>query len=105
MADGVAIVPPDVKCSYLFDYLLKIGAMTFNGMANVPLNWQDINAWVQVTGIALDAWEASVIHKASEIYVNQIEFSKKPDAPMPERIIDRDQNKLAKSIKSILRGV
>lgn len=92
-----------MKCSYLFDYLLKLGVMSNNGMGNVPLSWQDIDAWMRVSGVQLDAWEAKVIHKASEIYVNQFELSKKPDAPMPERIVDYDQNKLAKRIKSILR--
>ena len=103
MADGTVIVVPEMKCSYLFDYLLKIGVMSFNGMANVPLSWQELNAWVQVTGTPLDAWELKVIHKASEVYVNQLEASRKPEAPMPERIIEQDPRKLAKRIKSILR--
>lgn len=92
-----------MRCSYLFDYLLKIGIMTYNGMANVPLSWQEINAWVQGTGTPLNAWELNVIHRASEVYVNQVELSRKPDAPMPERIIQQDPTKLAKRIKSILR--
>lgn len=100
---GVTIVVPEMKCSYLFDYLLQVGTMSFNGMANVPLSWQELNAWVQVTGITLNEWELRVIRRASEVYVNQLELSKKPDAPMPERIIEQDPRKLAKHIKSILR--
>jgi hypothetical protein len=103
MTDGVAIVVPEMQCSYLFDYLLKIGVMSFNGMANVPLSWQELNAWVQVTGTPLDAWELKVIHKASEVYVNQLELSRKIDAPMPQKIVEQDPRKLAKHIKSILR--
>lgn len=72
-------------------------------MGNTPLSWQDLNAWVQVTGTPLDAWELRVIHRASEVYVNQLELSKKPDAPMPEPIIQQDPNQLAKRIKNILR--
>ena len=92
-----------MKCSYLFDYLLKIGVMTSNGMSNVPLSWQELNAWVQATGVPLNFWELGVIHKASAVYVNQLELSRKPDAPMPERVIEQDPRKLAKHIKSILR--
>lgn len=103
LADGIAIVVPEMKCSYLFDYLLKIGVMTANGMANVPLSWQELNAWVQATGVPLNFWELGVIHKASSVYVNQLELSRKPDAPMPERVIEQDPRKLAKHIKSILR--
>lgn len=103
MKDGVAIVTPEVKCAYLFEYLLKIGVSSPNGMGDVPLSWQDLNAWVQVTGVPLSAWEVSVIRKASEAYVSQMELSRKPDAPMPERIVEHDQNKLAKRIKNILR--
>lgn len=103
MQDGLTIVSPEMYCSYLFSYLLEIGVMTNNGTGNVPLSWQDLAAWIQVTGINLDAWEVKVIRRASEIYVNQLELSRKPDAPMPERIVEYDQNKLAKRIKSILR--
>lgn len=103
MASGTMIDVPDMKCAYLFDYLLKIGTMTFNGMANVPLSWQELNAWVQVTGTPLNVWELKVIHRASEVYVSQVELSRKADAPMPERIIVQDQAKLAKRIKSVLR--
>lgn len=77
--------------------------MTSNGMGNVPLSWQEINAWVQLTKIELNAWELSVIHKASSVYVNQLELSRKIDAPMPERVIEHDPRELAKHIKSILR--
>lgn len=92
-----------MRCSYLFDYLVKIGIMSYNGMANVPLSWQELNAWMQATGTPLNAWELRVIHKASEVYVNQVELSRKPDAPMPERIIQHDPVKLAKHIKNVLR--
>ena len=77
--------------------------MSYNGMANVPLSWQELNAWVQGTSTPLNAWELNVIHRASEVYVNQVELSRKPDAPMPERLIKQDPIKLAKRIKSILR--
>ena len=77
--------------------------MTSNGMGNVPLSWQELNAWVQATGTPLDAWELRVIHRASEVYVNQHELSKKADAPMPERIIEQDHRKLASRIKNVLR--
>lgn len=101
--DGVDVVVPEMKCSYLFDYLIRIGIMSSSSMGNVPLSWQELNAWVQVTGIPLNEWELRVIRRASEVYVNQHELSKKIDAPMPERVIEQDPKKLAKHIKSILR--
>lgn len=94
---------PQVECLYLFDYLIKIQPIVHDGMGNRPLGWQDILAWVELTKTPLNAWDVSVIHKASQVYLSQLELSKKPDAPMPEPIIKQDQLKLAKHIKSILR--
>lgn len=98
--DGIGFNLPEMKCSYLFEYLLKIGAISYSGK---PLSWQDLDAWVNLTGIQLNVWELEVIYQASAIYANQMQLSKKVDAPMPERIIEQDQQKLAKHIKSILR--
>ena len=103
MQDGVTIVSPELNCSYLFSYLLDCGVMSNNGTGNIPLSWQELLAWMQAVGVTLNAWEVKVIHRASEVYVNQLELSRKPDAPMPERIVEHDQGELAKRIKSILR--
>lgn len=103
LAEGVTVVVPEMQCSYLFDYLQKIGIMTSNGMGNAPLSWQEINAWMQATGVPLNFWELGVIHKASAVYVHQLELSRKIDAPMPERVVEQDPRRLARHIKSILR--
>lgn len=101
--DEVILSIPEVKCMYLFEYLLKMGVMCFSGMINVPLSWSEIKSWCELTGVRLSAWEVQTIRRASEVYVEQVELSRKPDAPMPERVIEQDPRKLAKHIKSILR--
>ncbi len=100
MTDGIAIVIPEVKCMYLFEYLLKMGVMCFSGMVNVPLTWSEIKSWSELTGTVFSVWEVQTLRRASEIYVEQVDLSRKADAPMPERIIVQDQAKLAKRIKS-----
>lgn len=101
--EGSEVVYPEMKCKYLFDYLLMIGAVSNNGMGTVGLSWQEINAWKQATGIPLNAWELSVIYKASDAYAVQLATAVKYECPMPERVIEQDPLKLAKRIKSILR--
>lgn len=103
LQEGVVIELPTIRCSYLFDYLMQIGAVSSNGMGTVSLSWQELNAWKQTIGVELNAWELAVIHRASDAYAVQLSKSYKPDCPMPERIIEQDPKKLAKHIKSILR--
>jgi hypothetical protein len=82
---------------------MKIGAVSSNGMGTVPLSWQELNAWKDATGVPLNWWELTVIHRASDAYASQLERSTKLDCPMPDKIIEHDPNKLAKHIKNILR--
>lgn len=103
IADGTPVDLPEIRCSYLFDYLMRIGAVSHNGMGTVSLSWQELNAWKQATGTPLDVWELSVIHKAADAYATQLAKSYKPDCPMPERIVQHDRDKLAKHIKNVLR--
>jgi hypothetical protein len=101
--EGIEIIYPEIKCEYLFIYLLKIGAVSNNGMGAIGLTWHEINAWKQATGVPLNAWELEVIHKASDAYASQLSISRNFDCPMPERILQQDPVKLARHIKSILR--
>jgi len=97
------IILPEITCSYLFEFLMSIGACTHSGMGQVPLSWQEIESWQNQHGISLKPWELSIIRKASAIYVEQVQLSGKPDCPPPGRVIEQEPEKLANHIKSILR--
>jgi hypothetical protein len=103
IAEDFEVILPEIRCSYLFDYLMKIGAVSSNGMGTVSLSWQEINGWLQATGVPLNAWEVAVIHRASDAYAVQLQASYKPDCPMPERVIEQDPVKLKNHIKNVLR--
>lgn len=72
-------------------------------MGSVPLTWQEIAAWQEMSGIELSYQEAKIIRECSIEFVNMSEMAKKPDCPPPNQI-ERDPMAKAKRIKSILRG-
>jgi hypothetical protein len=100
---GKDIIWPDISCPYLFDLLMGMGAYTNLGMGHVPLSWQEMESWQEQNGIRLKPWELGIIRKSSAAYVHQLQVATKPDCPPPGKVVEQDQNQLAKHIKGILR--
>lgn len=100
---GVAIVIPELTLTYLFEYLMRIGPCIYSSMGQEPLNWTDLESWQNQHGITLSPFELSIIRKASVIYVEQIQLSKKPDCVPPVKMVEQETEKFVNHIKSILR--
>ena len=94
---------PELRCEYLFHYLMSAGACINTGMGLVPLSWQELESWQKQQGITLSPWELSIIRQASAVYVEQHHISTKVDCPPPGKVVEQDQKKLAQHIKGILR--
>lgn len=100
---GVDVDWPELKLQYLFEYLMRIGPCFNTGMGQEPLNWTELEAWQKVNGITLTPWELSIIRKASIVYVEQVQLSRKADCVSPIRLIEQDPDKFTNHIKNILR--
>lgn len=82
----------------LFD---DISPATQTGNGLIPLSWQEIQSFIETTGIELTVFELKVIRSASKAYANQSILSTDPKCPPPHRIIKRDPMKLMQHIKSV----
>lgn len=100
---GEEVVWPELTCIYLFNYLMMIGPATNTGMGQAVISWQELESWQKQNGVSLNPWELSIIRKASAAYVHQSQVSTDVNCPPPGKVVEKDQNKLAQHIKSILR--
>jgi hypothetical protein len=63
---------------YLLQYFSQIGAGKQTSGTFVPLEWPDIKAWCDITGIALDGWEVRTLLDMSFGYVEIYDAARKP---------------------------
>jgi hypothetical protein len=92
-----------VNAFYLVNFFRELGSCLQTGMGLVPLTWQEIESWQRQNGIELKVWEVKALKLASIAHVSQVALSADPNCPPPNRPVERDQEQLAKHIKSILR--
>jgi hypothetical protein len=74
---------PENSAPYLTDWLFEIGPTGSNGVGRCRLEWRDIAAWQDVSGIDLEPWEGNLIRRLSGDYAEQLARSEKPDCPQP----------------------
>lgn len=101
---GKEIEMPEVTATHLLDYLFEIGPTFPGAMGAVVLPISEIASWQQQMGIRLQPWEIRAIRSASNEYANQLAISYDPACPSPMQVIERDPEKTAKHIKSLLRS-
>lgn len=100
-------LPDAGESQYLLDILNEIGEAKWNGEKLVSIDWQDLNAWMQVTGSELTAGEAVVIRHLSGVYLSQHYESLETGCIAPH--ITAPQNRAViedkmKSLFAMLRG-
>lgn len=94
---------------HLMSYLFEAGVATSNGMGIVPLSWQEIDAWIEVTGLPLSTWEKLTLKEMSEAYVNEFTQASEKDRPAPyirpveEEQIDRKA--VADKLRNVFSGL
>ena len=84
--EGSAPPMPDNPLPHVASWLLEAGPDKGDG----PLDWLDIKAWQELSGLELLPFEAALIRRMSIIYSNQKFRAAKPDCPMPFNL-DRDR--------------
>lgn len=95
---------PDLQLRYLFDLLLEVGPITSTEMGASVISWQEVGAYCNVIGFDIRPWEAKILRTASSEYLTQMRIASKENCPPPGTVVDNDPYKMAKHIKSTLRG-
>jgi hypothetical protein len=99
----MAVQFPFVTADYLLRIILSIWPSMQGGMGAIPITWQEIQAYVDLTGISLNAWEAKTIKDCSLVFVSQSQLSAKTDCPSPI-MEEKDPLQLKRQIKDLLRS-
>lgn len=75
---------PDISgAAYLVEYLLELNISSSNGMAQIPLNFHEIEAWSRIMCVPLTPFEAKAIRSMSVAYVHQYHISNGKDGFIP----------------------
>jgi len=100
-ADGLEPELPEVYAPHLIGILFEIGPTMGDG----PLTHGELRAWMQNTGIELQAWEARYLRRLSIDYMVQ---SQQPDncpAPyQPEDMTEENRAAVAKQVTNAMRA-
>lgn len=99
---------PDVgESQYLIEILGEIGEAKWNGEKLISIDWQDLNAWVNVTGSQLTHGEIVAIKHLSGIYLSQHYESIEPGCAAPHLTAPQNRAVIEDKMKSLfamLRG-
>lgn len=107
--DSVFLQFPDLEgAAYLVTLVHEAGTMQSNGMGAVPLSWQEIDAWLNVTELRLTIWEKLTIREMSEAYVAEFVKASDKHAVAPyQGAVDAsriDRKAVADKLRNVLRG-
>lgn len=77
--DNHNIEMPECKAFYVLEYLFELGIT----IGEHAITHAEIRAWMDNTGIELNAWEAQTLKRLSVIYVSSIFESRSIDSETP----------------------
>lgn len=83
--DYVPDMPPLGGMNDLIKYLYEMGPVVAAGSGAGPVTFSEILAWCQLTGVALQPWEARLIRRLSAEYLSESHKAEKRDAQAPWR--------------------
>lgn len=90
---------------YLLDYAFEIGPSKSTGNGPMVIDWVDISAWCQLTGVKLDLWELLVVREISKAFVAQYYVSEGSIVPSPYQPIEFDKGTVSDRIGGLLRSL
>lgn len=76
-------MPPLNGSAYLVAHLYEVGPTLAGGMGPAPLTFEELEAWMNVTGVDLDSWEVRFIHELSKEYLSEYYKAGKRDREAP----------------------
>lgn len=106
-ADGIDPSLPDLLAPGIVDMLMEIGPTITGSMGQAPIEWRDIAAWQEITGITLPPWQASMLRRLSRDYLAESQEATKPDRPAPyapEDATEANRDAVASKVRGIFGG-
>lgn len=102
--DGIPIAMPPNPAPELVNRLIEIGLTDAAGMGSSTLTWLSIYAWSQMTGVALQPWEARLHRHLSNEYLAEFRRAESENCPPPWRaqVTQREREVEQKLLESIL---
>jgi hypothetical protein len=100
-------LPKIEGAEYLVSLLHEAGLCSATGMGIFPLPWQEIESWLEVTGLELSTWEKLMIKEMSEAYVGEYNQASAKDRPAPYTYVEEtiDREAVANKLKSVFRSM
>ena len=93
LADGADLPALDPgPAAYLLEFLYELGPMHFSSMGEVPIGYEQIDAWERVTGVDLSPWEASTLRKLSIAYAVEKSAGANPLAAAPGGVYESPED-------------
>lgn len=71
-------LPPVSSLKYLLNLLFEIGVSKPSAVGAIPIDWVDIDSYVQLTQTKLLRQETIILRNLSKLYCNQLKLSEKP---------------------------
>lgn len=102
--DGITPQMPPNPAPSIINRLVEIGMTESTGMGSRPLPWREIEAWKNLTGIAIPAWEARLIHRLSTEYLAELHAAEDENRPAPWRgiITQRERDVDERKLRALL---
>lgn len=82
-ANPLKKLPNVIIAPYLLQYSLELGLFKNGQMGLAPIDWIDIQAWVNLTGLDIHPEEVRILKDLSCVYIGQLGKSKKIDCSAP----------------------
>lgn len=101
---GAAPKMPDVRDRYLINWLSDLGTVQMGANGFLPISWQEIKSWADLTSRKIDWWESQTLRLMSESYSNWSHKAQKADVEPPwyseETLKQDDSSKFKDSFKN-----
>lgn len=108
LADGETLEMPPCDAFYMVAFLFELGPTVAAGMGNGPITHSEIAAWMDNTGIALNAWEARTLKRLSLEYLGESQRATAIDTPAPwleAEYVTAAPNRKSEAVRNSLRAL
>lgn len=100
-------MPPVDDYQHLVAWFHEIGPVAAGVLGTIPVSYQEMAAWAEMTGTEIDTWEAWAVRRMSEQYCFQAHISESARCPAPFQmgIDDTGMAEMRKAADAKLRSM
>lgn len=101
--ESTLLTMPDLEEEYyLVELWREIGMFQHGASGAIPLEWGEIKAYCDLTGVCLDPWEATTIRDLSKSYVSMLYQAREPNCK-PPYVTSEYEDRRAKSQEDLAK--